>query len=104
MRTRLFGLCVAVLAGVTLQPSPAQVSADQDHARPRTFSAALVSFNEVPTISSPDAKGLFRARLNRDGDALGYSLTFRIRRPLTFRKSERSESSALGPPAFNGHP
>lgn len=77
MRTRLFGLCIAVLAGLTLEPSPTKTYAD-DHGRERerTFSATLASFNEVPTISSPDAKGTFRARLNRDGDALRYTLTY----------------------------
>jgi hypothetical protein len=75
MRTRLFGLSLAMLAGVTLQPSAPKVSAD-DHGRERAFSATLVSYNEVPTISSPEAKGFFRARLNRAGDALRYTLTY----------------------------
>jgi CHRD domain len=76
MRTRLLGLALALLAGLTLQPSPARVSADHDNRRDRSFSAALVSFNEVPAVSSGEAKGFFRARLNRDGDALQYSLTY----------------------------
>jgi hypothetical protein len=76
MRTRLFGFCVAVLTSVTLQPSPAKVSADDDHDRQRSFSATLVSFNEVPAVSSGEAKGLFRARLNHDGDALRYTLSY----------------------------
>jgi hypothetical protein len=76
MRTRLFGLSLAMLASLTLQPSPAKVSADQDHGRVQGFSAALVSFNEVPSISSGDATGFFRAQLNRDGDALRYTLSY----------------------------
>ncbi|HEY6555449.1 MAG TPA: CHRD domain-containing protein, partial [Vicinamibacteria bacterium] len=75
MRIRPFGLSLVVLAGVTLQPSAARVSADHDHRRDRAFSAALVSFNEVPAVSS-EAKGLFLARLNRAGDALSYSLRY----------------------------
>ena len=76
MRTRLMGLSLAVLAGATLQPSAAKVSADRDHGRDRSFSAVLESFNEVPTLSVPDARGFFRARLNHDGDALHYSLSY----------------------------
>jgi hypothetical protein len=76
MRTRLFGLSLALLAGLTLQPSPAKVSADAIRVRDRNFFAALVSFNEVPTISSPGAKGVFRARLSHDGESLRYSLTY----------------------------
>jgi len=75
MKTRLFGLSLAVLAVVTL-PSSAKVSADRDHRPDRSFSAVLESFNEVPTLSVPDAKGFFRARLNRTGDALQYSLSY----------------------------
>lgn len=76
MRIRLVGLSLAMLAGVTLQPSPARVAADHGHRRDRSFSAALASFNEVPTLSVPDSKGFFRARLDRDGDALRYSLSY----------------------------
>ena len=73
MRTRLIGLSLVMLAGLTLQPSPVKVSADDDHGgRRRFFSASLVSFNEVPAVSSGEAKGFFRAKLNRDGDALRY--------------------------------
>jgi hypothetical protein len=76
MRSRIFGLSLVLLAGVTLQPSPARGSGDHGHRRDRSFSAALVSFNEVPTLSVPDSKGFFLARLNREGDALRYSLGY----------------------------
>ncbi len=76
MRTRLFGLSLVLLAGVTLQPSSARVSADHGHRRDRTFLATLSSFNEVPAVSSGEAKGFFRARLNRDGDTLQYTLSY----------------------------
>jgi hypothetical protein len=66
-----------MLAGLTLQPSPVKVSADDDLGlRRRFFFATLVSFNEVPAVSSGEAKGTFRARLNRAGDTLSYSLTY----------------------------
>jgi hypothetical protein len=70
------GLSVAVLAGATLQPSSAKVLADRDHHRDRGFSATLESYNEVPTLSVPDAKGFFKARLNRAGDAIRYTLSY----------------------------
>ncbi len=77
MRTRLIGLSLVMLAGLTLQPSPVKVSADDDHGgRRRFFSASLVSFNEVPAVSSGEAKGTFRAKLNRDGDTLRYVLSY----------------------------
>src|SRR5262245_15473209 len=41
----------------------------------RNFQARLVSFNEVPSISS-GAQGTFRARLNQAGDTLTYRLTY----------------------------
>jgi len=77
MRTRLIGLSLVVLAGATLQSSTVKVSADDFRGlRSRSFSAALVSFNEVPAVSSGEAKGFFRARLNREGDALRYTLSY----------------------------
>jgi len=76
MRTRLFGISLVLLAGVTLQPSLARGSGDHGHRRDRTFSTALVSFNEVPAVSSGAAKGFFVARLNRAGDALRYTLRY----------------------------
>lgn len=79
MRIRSFGLTLAVVAASMLSPASSTVSArDRDHerGRDRTFSAVLSSFNEVPTLSVPGAQGFFKARLNRDGDALRYTLTY----------------------------
>ncbi|HEY7514678.1 MAG TPA: CHRD domain-containing protein [Vicinamibacteria bacterium] len=66
-----------VLAGLATVPSSSVVNAqDARHGGPqRNFSAKLVSFNEVPSISS-DATGTFRARLSADGDTLMYRLTY----------------------------
>ena len=77
MRTRLSLLVMGtVVAGMTALPSPVAVTAaEARQGGPRTFSARLVSFNEVPSISST-AEGTFRARLNNDGDALDYKLTY----------------------------
>lgn len=79
MRIRSFGLTAAAVAGLMLSSASSSVSArdrDHDRGRDRNFSAVLSSFNEVPTISSPDAKGSFRARLSQDGTSLRYSLSY----------------------------
>ncbi len=74
-RTRFSTLIAgAVLVTTALLPTPAAVVADDDHDQQR-FSATLISFNEVPSISSP-ARGTFRARLNDDGDSLHYKLSY----------------------------
>lgn len=98
MRTRSLGLSLAMLAGVTLQPSPAKISADDhDRGHERTFSATLASFNEVPTISSPDAKGTFRARLSNDGNALHYTLSYSgLSAPVTMSHIHLGRSRTAG--------
>lgn len=73
-RTRLGLATGALLAGALVLPPSASISAHDSHNR-TTFSATLKSFNEVPTLST-DGKGSFKARLNRDGDELKYSLTY----------------------------
>ena len=66
----------AALAGSMTGSSRGTVRADDDHGnRRRAFQARLVSFNEVPSISS-EALGSFRARLSPDGTTLHYKLTF----------------------------
>jgi CHRD domain len=75
-RTQLLTLVAgAVFASAALGPSRVAVRADDDHNHKRTFSARLISFNEVPSISSP-AQGTFRARLSPDGTSLHYKLTY----------------------------
>ncbi len=65
-----------VLAGLATVPSSPVVNAQESrHGGGRNFSANLVSFNEVPSISSA-ARGSFRARLNNAGDELSYRLTY----------------------------
>jgi CHRD domain len=67
-----------VLAGLATVPWSVVVTAQEDKHHgggQRSFSAKMVSFNEVPSVSST-AEGTFRARLNRDGDTLNYKLTY----------------------------
>jgi len=63
----------AILAGLVVHASTPVASA---HGRSRReFSAKLESFNEVPSLST-EARGSFRAKLNRDKDALRYKLSY----------------------------
>jgi hypothetical protein len=66
-----------VLAGLATAPSGVVTAQEERHGGggQRNFAAKLVSFNEVPSISS-NAEGTFRARLNQAGDALSYRLTY----------------------------
>jgi hypothetical protein len=65
---------VTILAVMALLPTPVTVTADNEHGQ-RNFSAKMVSFNEVPSVSST-AEGTFRARLNHAGDELSYRLSY----------------------------
>lgn len=66
----------AALAGSMTAFPRGAVRADDDRgSHRRTFRARLVSFSEVPSISSA-ALGSFRARLSPDGTTLHYKLTF----------------------------
>ena len=68
-----------VLVAWAAVPSTGVVAAEDERhgggGGQKNFSAKLVSFNEVPSISS-GAQGTFRARLNQAGDTLTYRLTY----------------------------
>ena len=69
-------VAVTILTVMALLPPPATVTADDDqHHGQRNFSAKLISYNEVPSVSST-ANGTFRARLNQAGDELSYRLSY----------------------------
>lgn len=77
MRARLLGLSVVLAAGATLQLSSTKALADRgSQGHGRSFSATLESYNEVPTLSVPAAKGFFKGRLDPDGKSLHYTLGY----------------------------
>jgi hypothetical protein len=47
----------------------------QDRRQKQSFRADLVSYNEVPAVSSP-ARGYFRAHVDPSGDSFTFSLTY----------------------------
>jgi len=68
---------LGVVTGLTL-------SAAADDRQKRAFRAELVSYNEVPAVSSP-ARGQFRAQVNEQGTAFTFWLTYE---DLTFDASQ----------------
>jgi hypothetical protein len=68
-RSRFSSVAAGVVLGGALALAGPSVTAQEQH-----FSARLMSFNEVPSISST-ATGSFRATLSEDGLSLAYTLT-----------------------------
>lgn len=62
-------LAFALLLAATTHPATAAASEDDNR-----VTARLAPRNEVPAVSSPAARGVFRAKIDRD--AIDYELTF----------------------------
>jgi hypothetical protein len=69
MKSWLTVVSLGVVTGLTL-------SAAADDKQKRVFRAELVSYNEVPAVSSP-ARGHFRAVVSEDGTAFTFWLTYK---------------------------